>query len=260
MTSFPTPAVEEAIKKAIRGKLANYNPEPAVMPFHTRLLGQDRMALYSFIQSLNTTFGTSIYEPVAKEVAERHFDRVDLQVKPPSSMAINTRSKIDEIVRKLEVGVITPDRDEHASDLRSVLDENAKKVPVKLTDIDIVLQRDRELYLIDIKTVKPNEGDFEKYKRMLLEWAGVLLEEQPHLEIYPTIAIPYNPYEPKPYKRWTMRGMIDIHNELKVAEEFWDFLGGTGAYEELLDCFERAGIELRDEIDEYFSRFRTTAS
>lgn len=35
------------------------------MPFHTRLLGKDRMALFSFIHSLNTNFGTSIFEPVA---------------------------------------------------------------------------------------------------------------------------------------------------------------------------------------------------
>jgi len=29
--------------------------------------------------------------------------------------------------------------------------------------------------------------------------------------------------------------------------EFWDFLGGEGAYNELLNCFERVGIELRPE-------------
>ena len=34
-----------------------------------------------------------------------------------------------------------------------------------------------------------------------------------------------------------------------------DFLGGQGAYIELLDCFEQAGIELRPEIDEYFGKF-----
>lgn len=260
MTSFPAAAVEEAIKSAIRGKLDVYNPEPAVMPFHTRLLGRDRLALYSFIHSLNTRFGTSIYEPVAKELARSHFDKIELQLKPPTSMTIVTRNKIDEIVRKLQAGILAPDRDEHFNELRSVLDNNAKRVAVKLTDIDIALQRDRELYLIDIKTVKPNTGDFQKYKRTLLEWMGAFLEEDQVLEIYPMIAIPYNPYEPEPYERWTMRGMINIQNELKVAAEFWDFLGGTGAYEELLDCFERAGIELRDEIDEYFARFRTTAS
>lgn len=49
--------------------------------------------------------------------------------------------------------------------------------------------------------------------------------------------------------------MLDLENELKVAKEFWDFLGGKDAYEDLLDCFERVGIELRSEIDEYFKKF-----
>lgn len=53
--------------------------------------------------------------------------------------------------------------------------------------------------------------------------------------------------------------MIDIKNELKVAHEFWDFLGGNGAYDDLLDCFELVGIDLQDEIEEYFSSFRTPA-
>jgi type II restriction enzyme len=50
--------------------------------------------------------------------------------------------------------------------------------------------------------------------------------------------------------------MLDLEHELKVAEEFWDFLGGQGTYVELLDCFERAGIELRPEIDDYFGKFK----
>jgi type II restriction enzyme len=50
--------------------------------------------------------------------------------------------------------------------------------------------------------------------------------------------------------------MLDLDYELKVAEEFWNFLGGEGAYTELLDCFERVGIELRPEIENYFLKFR----
>lgn len=33
--------------------------------------------------------------------------------------------------------------------------------------------------------------------------------------------------------------------------------GGEGAYQDLLKCFENVGIELRDEIDEYFLKFRS---
>lgn len=50
--------------------------------------------------------------------------------------------------------------------------------------------------------------------------------------------------------------MLDLKKEVMVADEFWDFLGGKGAYQDLLDCFERAGVELRPEIDKYFKRFK----
>ena len=52
-----------------------------------------------------------------------------------------------------------------------------------------------------------------------------------------------------------MKGTIDIKTELLVADKVWDFLGGKGAYNDLLDCFEQAGIELRPEIDDYFGKF-----
>ena len=82
------------------------------------------------------------------------------------------------------------------------------------------------------------------------------MAKNPDIDIHSLIAIPYNPYAPKPYERWTLKGMLDLEHELKVANEFWDFLGGDGTYQDLLDCFERVGIELRPEIDRYFERFR----
>lgn len=50
-------------------------------------------------------------------------------------------------------------------------------------------------------------------------------------------------------------GHAGFKKEVMVAEEFWDFLSGAGTYTDLLDCFEKAGIELRPEIDAYFGRF-----
>lgn len=40
-----------------------------------------------------------------------------------------------------------------------------------------------------------------------------------------------------------------------LIKEAMDFIGGEGAYEDLLDIFERVGIELRPEIDNYFTRY-----
>lgn len=54
--------IKEKIKDCIRDKFQSYKRETDNMPFHYRLLGKDRMALFSFIHSVNTTFGISIYE------------------------------------------------------------------------------------------------------------------------------------------------------------------------------------------------------
>jgi type II restriction enzyme len=128
-----------------------------------------------------------------------------------------------------------------------------KLKPIK---IDLFIENNHgEQFLFDLKTVKPNKGDFQKFKRTLLEWAGIALTQNAKVKIHTIIAIPYNPFAPNPYQTWTMKGMIDVKHELKVAEEFWNFLGGDGTYNELLDCFENAGIELRSEINEYFGKF-----
>ena len=253
---FPSQAVEDTISNAIRSKLASYNPEPSNKPFQVRLLGRDRMALYTFIQSLNTTFGTSIYEPVAKVIAQDRFDRVELQVKPPKTMSVSVMNTIGEIIRRLRAADTDPVRIKHDRELRSALAIDSEKRSVSLTKIDVLLQRGNKLYLVDIKTAKPNKSNFENYKQQLLEWMGTFIEQDASLQVYPMIAIPYNPYAPKAYSRWTLRGMLDLNHELRVAKEFWDFLGGSGAYEDLLNCFERVGIQLRDEIDSYFAKFQ----
>lgn len=85
----------------------------------------------------------------------------------------------------------------------------------------------------------------------------ITLSKNPHQKVKTFLVIPYNPYAPEPYQRWTMKGMLDINDELMVAEEFWNFLADKGTYKDILDCCEQAGIELRPEIDAYFTKFAT---
>lgn len=73
MNDLQKKQIINVIKICLREKFKNYKPESTNMPFHYRLLGKDRMALFSFIHSLNTTFGTSIFEPVAEMLASLRF-------------------------------------------------------------------------------------------------------------------------------------------------------------------------------------------
>ena len=218
-------------------------------------MGKDRLALYSFIHSLNTNFGTTIFEPVAVALASSRFKIAQKQVKSGTIISEQAQYEIQKIMDELTAANKKPDKQKEIEIIRKVC-QKGKMRTVKPTKVDLYLESENsEIYLFDIKTVKPNKGGFKEFKRTLLEWSATVLSENPKAKINTLIAIPYNPYEPKPYSRWTMAGMLDLDAELKVAEEFWDFLGGKGAYDDLLGCFERVGIEMRQEIDDYFSRF-----
>lgn len=247
--------VENTLKNSLRNKFQRHNPEPAVMPFHTRLLGKDRMALFSFIHSLNTNFGTTIFEPVAKAIAINKFQSASSQQIAGNKISSEAFLVINRIMTGLTTATTNPDKPNEIEAIRAVC-QQGEMINVKPTKVDIKLVgNDNSMILFDLKTAKPNAGEFKGFKRTLLEWVAATLAENPTANIQTLIAIPYNPYEPQPYNRWTMRGMLDLAHELKVGNEFWNFLGGEGTYDQLLEIFEEVGIELRPEIDNYFMKY-----
>lgn len=247
-------ALNQAIENSLLKKLKNYKPESYNMPFHYRLLGKDRMALYSFIQSLNTTFGTSIFEPVAVILAQNNFAKIQTQYVVGDSISLYCQEAIQNIINDLTIGNL-PNKTKELKIISKAASKGKIK-KLKTVKVDLFVEtKDGIQYLFDLKTAKPNISNFKDFKRTLLEWAGIIYTQNPKAKVNTIIAIPYNPYEPKPYQRWTIKGMIDDKQELMVGKEFWDFLGGKGSYEYLLDRFEEVGIKLRPEIDNYFSKF-----
>lgn len=254
LTNEQREEIKNVISNCLRNKFKNYVPKNNYMPFHFSLLGKDRMALYSFMQSLLTTFGTSIFEPVAAALAQTKFARVETQYVVGNTIYSQCQQCVQTIINELTIQA-KPNKINELSRLNNSLSGEINSLrPMK---VDLFLETETgEQYFFDLKTAKPNKGDFQKYKQTLLEWAGIAYTNDKDLKVHSLIAIPYNPYHPEPYQFWTLAGMLDLKEELMVAERFWNFLGGEGAYDELLECFESAGIELREEIDEYFSRFK----
>jgi len=254
LTKEQVERIEKTIKDSLRKKLQNYKPESKHMPFHYRLLGRDRMALFSFIHSLNTTFGTSIFEPVAETLAHTNFLVAEKQFVVGNTISEQAQSVIQHIINELTIGN-NPNKINEIYKIKKACNIGSIN-KIRTVKVDLFVKDNKEnIFFFDLKTAKPNISNFKDYKRTLLEWIAIYLTENPTANVQSYIAIPYNPYEPNPYQRWTLKGMLDLDNELKVADEFWDFLGGIGANLELLNCFERVGIELVPEIDKYFQKF-----
>jgi len=248
--------IANLLKEQIRRKLSDYSPETSNMPFHVRLLGKDRMALFSFIHSISTTLGTSVFEPVAVIIAAPHFKRVVNQYKDfNNTISEKAQAVIQRIVDDLRAARVKPDKPAETAEILRVAQTGPVK-KIKRPRIDLFLEsNDGVEYYFDLKTVKPNRKEISGFKREMLEWVAIRGAVKSKPKIFTGLAIPYNPYEPEPYDRWTFQGMFDLPNELKVAEEFWDFLGGKNTYEELLKVFEDVGIQLRPEIDAKFATF-----
>ena len=207
------------------------------------------MALFSFIQSVNTTLGTSIFEKVGQIIAQPSVkeakDRYDFEGFISSEAVL----KIDSIMRGLRSASRKPNKELETKEVLVVSQkgEMGKKLK-KRVDLFVVSENGTESYF-EIKTAKPNINEFAGIKKQLLDWVAMRGSIEPKVKIKTFVAIPYNPYEPQPYERWTLQGLFDLNEEVVVGPEFWDMLGGKGTYKDLLNVFEEAGIELRDEID-----------
>jgi len=226
------------------------------MPFHFRLLGRDRYAMFSFIQSMNTTFGISIWEQVAEILAKDAGFLAMRQYELLGEIDSETENLIRKIHYDLRAGNRNADKLEEIELIRSSIKKGkAKKDPDSKVDLFVVIGNEENYF--DITSAKPNMKEFAALKLKLLRWVGLRLSQDKTAKVFTRLAIPYNPYHPQPYQRWTLKGLYDLdRGEILVGEEFWNFISNNNIYEDLLDVFQEAGVELREEIDRKFAEFR----
>jgi len=248
--------IAELLITSVREKLRTYQPETVYMPFHHRLFGKDRYAMFSFIHSMNTTFGMSIWEQVAVVLAQGAGNYVERQYKLLGEIDENTERFISEIHYKLRKSEIAPSMMREAEQIRGIIKKGQVKVdPDSIVDLFTKIE-ERENYF-DVTSAKPNMKEFVALKLKLLRWTGLRLSQDDSAKVLTRLAIPYNPYHPEPYERWTLKGLYDLENgQILIGEEFWNFVASDNIYHELLDIFQEVGEELRTEIDRKFAEFR----
>lgn len=122
--------------------------------------------------------------------------------------------------------------------------------------VDLLVKVRRTENYFDITSAKPNMKEFSTLKLKLLRWTALRLSQNRKARVLTRLAIPYNPYHPEPYERWTLEGLYDLkRDEILVGKDFWNFVAGSDIYERLLDVFQDAGEKLRDEINRRFAQF-----
>ncbi|MBN2463990.1 MAG: TdeIII family type II restriction endonuclease [Dehalococcoidia bacterium] len=248
--------IAELLTKAVHEKLNTYKPETAHMPFHYRLLGKDRYAMFSFIHSMNTTFGMSIWEQVSVALAQAANNHAERQYKLLGEIDTETERFISTIHAKLRMGESIPNKLNEIEQIRRKIKQGqAKRDQDSVVDLFVKTKKTEEYF--DITSAKPNMKEFAALKLKLLRWTGLALSQNKDAQVFTRLAIPYNPYHPEPYDRWTLKGLYDLgYGEVLVGKEFWNFVAKDDIYEELLTVFRDIGEKLRDKIDKKFAEFK----
>jgi hypothetical protein len=241
--------IETLLRKKLDSKLKNYGRETSSMPFLARLIQDaEKIAAYSFIHSLATSLGMSIYEDVSKIIAKETCEACFTKYGVGGVISEAQHTTIGNIVAALRI-------QNRKANIKQEIEEvliasSADGVFPKSGNIaDFYMKRNGEEYFFEIKTVKPNIDVFEKSKIKLLEWVARMRKK---IHVY--LAFPYNPYHPEPYSRFTEVGMMDSPNDFLVGIEYWDFLGGKNTFEELLATFDKVGKEYKDHLNKKFQQ------
>ncbi len=235
--------IKDLLRQKIDKKLKDYARETSSMPFLAKLMqDNEKVAAYSFIQSLLTTLGMSIYEEVARIIAEPNFDIAKTGYDVGGEISDEENDSISRILQEIKNKTRKANKEQEIKEILQYKSKTGRKIKVRA---DLFLKRGDNEYYIEIKTAKPNIDVFKQSKEKLLQWIALKKKK-----VNTILAIPYNPYHPEPYSRFTMQGYLDEEKELYVAEKFWELLGGKGTYKEVLEIFDEVGKEFKDKIQE----------
>ncbi|RLF57927.1 MAG: hypothetical protein DRN25_05825 [Thermoplasmata archaeon] len=230
----------KVIKDEIIRKVAFDEKKGEYKPFHAALIPSELLRIQSFFRSFSTSLGQGVFEYIAKQITLSNSRWTD--VKSNSAFKAfaspNIQSMVDTFIEDILNKRVKPYPYPTFPKPNS---SNTKSVVVDLSF------KDREtgtLYFIEIKSPKPNKDQTRQTKEKFL----FLLSTYPNSKVY--YALPYNPYgEKKENYRWSFTKMFfDLDAEVLIGKEFWDFLGGTNTYEEILDIFTSVGEKRGKEI------------
>lgn len=239
--------IKSLLIKKIEYKLKKYGRETSAMPFLARLIqDNEKIAAYSFIHSIATTLGMSIYEEVSVIIGQPTCEEIFRNYGVGGVISKKQKSIINRIIDELRNLERTANS---KNEILEVLKADASNGKFQKSGniADLYLVRDGIEHYFEIKTVKPNIDVFEKSKTKLLEW--VARKRRP-IKVF--LCFPYNPYYPEPYTRFTEVGMMEHKKDFLIGEEYWEFLGGKNTFPQLLEIFDEVGKEFKDRINKKF--------
>lgn len=237
--------IDEATKSQFDPKklrpLRKSSAKGDLKPFHESLLPDGILKVTEFERSFSTKLGTT-FEECARLIALDIHKNASRGYHVTGDISLKAIKRIEEITSKIGSGGMKSNYDDLVKDIVGLSGKNNGVTRTCIADLYIEKNDGAEIF-IEIKSPKPNKGQCLEATGRLLQIHGILHTKYPKVKAY--YATAYNPYgiDKKTYKHSFVMNYMDIDNEVLLGKEFWDLVGGTGTYEDILAIYQEVGRE-----------------
>lgn len=238
-------AIDKYFEKK-KGEDINYHVLQEIFPTERRVR--------AIIGGLETSFGETVWEPLAKKLARNNgFEVKDKnEFKRPKKMPKNIEDIINRWVELREDSNEKVSLDDYIEELREArkkLDLDIEKIEfTKLKGgqgIDLWIKKEGQEYIADIKTTQINAGDGKKFNKHILNWYAYRIFKNPDVKLQAFIAIPFNPFK----KTWEEKQggrakPLIVGKDIITDTDFWKLISGKKeTYKEIIEAFKELKSE-----------------
>ncbi len=192
-------------------------------------------------RSFSTRSG-SWFQKLALEVAQQFHRSATLNYLVEGSLKPAAKAHIEEILATLNHGSREPSRE---SDLREVFTVQAEGGEPAVHRVDLQVMKDDGTQLFfEMKTPWPNKDTSISMKRMILTTMAIRKDRGD--QAFASSA--YNPYSAdgrgQPYGWSYAMQFMELGTDFLVGRPFWEMIGDSATYDELLAIASAVGAEL----------------
>jgi hypothetical protein len=240
-------------------KIAEYSldSEDASKPFQYALFTEKGYLVKGFIHGCETALG-NWHESIALIIARKHFaeaKKLDRTSKLKGNITRAAQHTYENILSNLDSAKRQPNYPQERSEIIAASQDKSDLLE-RVQTVDLFLKRHNgEEFYLEIKGPKPNKNEMRAAKRDLFEILAMKATEG--LTPNVILGMYYNPYYPNAYERWTCLKFFHPGEDFLVGKDFWDFLGGTNTYEDLIALYEKAGEEIRPLLEKKLESLAT---